>query len=142
MNKAWREFLKDAFAPDDYADRPVEGACNQFGHYGLGLVVAQFVFYAAYGLTELVWGKWLLLILAFIPALVVEARQGWNGADTLWDLWFYLLGVLSIYLSLTEYEPGGGLYPTPSTFFVVFGLLVVTLIIYLNPRIKRRYGAE
>jgi hypothetical protein len=142
MNKAWREFLKDAFEPDDYADRPVEGACNQFGHYALGLVVAQVMFYAAYEVTGLVWGKWLLLTLALLPGVIVEGSQGWKGADTVWDFWFYTLGVLSIYLSLTEITPGGGLYPTPLTFFAVFAAGAVSLIVYLNPRIKRRYGAK
>lgn len=142
MLDAWRAFLRDATTPDAFPDKPVEALANQFGHVGSGALAAAGAFYGILWLTDVIAGKAILLTLAVLPGAIVEARQGWRGADTAWDLWFRLIGILAIYLPLTETSVPGLLEPGPPVFFAVLAAGAVSLAAHLAPRVQRRYGAD
>jgi VanZ family protein len=151
MLNLWRKFIDDFNVSDDFPDDPAGALANQIGHIATGMISAQVVFFATFWATDTVWGKLILLTLALLPGALIEAHQvrkaqdrgkTVSAADIAWDLWFRLVGVLAIYLPLTEIDIVGALEPTPEAYFTAFAAGAASLIVYLNPRIKRRYGSK
>ena len=139
--RAWAALVREIGTAESFKAEPYRALLNQGGHMLTGALAAQAVFFVSYDISGVVWGKAVLLTLALLPGLILEARQGWNGKDTLADLWFRLLGVALIYLPLTEGDMGG-LEPEPRAFYAVAAVAAVSMLLHLRPRVLRKYGAN
>jgi hypothetical protein len=103
----WIEIM----TPDDHAGRPVAGVIKQFNKVSVGFfasVVACLAYWAVMGEMPLRTVTFGWLVGAYF-GLVEIAGQGWKGADTADDTYFFAIGAAGPLVTFHEVETNLGL---------------------------------
>ena len=143
MIDVWRSFWGELNTPDDFHDKPYEGGMNQAVHWIMGaasIVVICLLWAILYGEMPYKIPTWCVVTGTY--ALAVERlRQGWKGADSIVDTYFFGLGSALPLLALTEvsFRPKINLEPNPIEGLTGLGVTVVSLALYVYPRAKRKW---
>lgn len=145
LKGAWDELGK----ADDFSDDWYNGNNNQQTHILLGLVTgATIASCFALWFGEFPVRASVSIVFAFVFIIYIQIfRQGWNGADTIWDSYFYILGLVAVLFSFLEIEDHGtgydfvlAAFPSRILSFILIGF--ISLVIYAWPRMKRQYGSH
>ena len=146
LKGVWGELAK----PESFEDDWYKGCLNQCSHSIIGVVSAAIVV-SCYSLwaDELPFRSIIAIGFSFLFILYIQIyRQGWKGADTIWDSYFYILGLCAALFSFVEIDAEKTLghdfalafFPERLLFFVITG--ITSLLIYSWPRMKRQYGSH
>ena len=140
----WRMFWGDLNTPDSFHDRPYEGGMNQAVHVIMGaatVVVICLVWAIAYGEMPYKIPTWCVVTGGY--AMIIEwFKQGWKGADSILDTYFWGLGAALPLVSLSEvaFRPEIKLVPNAVEGLIGIGVTVLSLAVYVYPRARRKWG--
>ncbi len=144
MIEVWRAFWGELNTPDDFHDKPYEGGMNQAVHWimgGIAVITICLVWAITYGEMPYKIPTWCAVTGGY--ALIIEYwRQGWNGADSVRDTYFFGLGAALPLVSLSEvaFRPEIKLVPNAVEGLIGIGVTVLSLAVYVYPRARRKWG--